>query len=186
MYVATTTLMVTRRYTTNTLLSLLLLCTTCNASSGDVSHAFQSCLTNCTTKHCLPASPDPYTPPFPLRITLWTCKDDCAYTCTHSITESHIIDMEKQTPGARIHQYYGKWPFWRVWGIQEPASVVFSLMNMWAHVRGGRRVFKKVKPGHPMRKFYLGMSMININAWIWSAVFHTRGMPFQFLTLFES
>ncbi|PAV23399.1 Per1 [Pyrrhoderma noxium] len=54
-----------------------------------------------------------------------------------------------------VLQYYGKWPFWRFMGMQEPSSVVFSMGNL----------------------FMLLWSVVSMNAWVWSAVFHTRDMP---------
>ncbi|KAJ7566674.1 hypothetical protein O6H91_02G114000 [Diphasiastrum complanatum] len=32
--------------------------------------------------------------------------------------------------------YHGKWPFDRILGLQEPASVVFSLLNLLEHILG--------------------------------------------------
>lgn len=34
--------------------------------------------------------------------------------------------------GRRMVQFNGKWPFYRFMGMQEPASVLFSLLNMFA------------------------------------------------------
>ncbi|PPQ82382.1 hypothetical protein CVT25_008343 [Psilocybe cyanescens] len=109
--------------------------------------------------------------PFILRLTRWTCTDDCKYRCMHEITD---VDTRSGNP---VQQYYGKWPFWRVIGIQEPASVLFSLLNLWAHARGGSAIRSKLPKYHPMRPYYLMWSMISINSWIWSSVFHTRDLP---------
>ncbi|KAG6331228.1 hypothetical protein ID866_7858 [Astraeus odoratus] len=57
--------------------------------------------------------------------------------------------------GKDIQQYYGKWPFWRFLGMQEPASVLFSLWNMWYHVQGARQIRRSVPVTHPMRSYYL-------------------------------
>jgi hypothetical protein len=75
----------------------------------------------------------------------------------------------------KVEQYYGKWPFWRLWGMQEPASVLFSLMNFAAHLSGGLELQRGMKAGHPMKGYYLAFTFSNLNLWIWSAVFHTRG-----------
>ena len=82
--------------------------------------------------------------------------------------------------GRRIQQYHGKWPFWRLAGMQEPASVAFSLLNLWAHAQGASKIRKKVPESHPMRSYYIVWSIISINAWIWSSIFHTRGDWFTF------
>ena len=60
--------------------------------------------------------------------------------------------------------------------MQEPASVAFSLLNLAFHARGAQRVRHAVPEDHPMRWYYLAFAIFNINAWIWSAAFHTRGM----------
>ncbi len=46
----------------------------------------------------------------------------------------------------------GRWPFWRVGGLQEPGSVFFSLLNLLAHycgLKALRRVpVEKRSPAH--------------------------------------
>ncbi|TFY82236.1 hypothetical protein EWM64_g1785 [Hericium alpestre] len=103
-----------------------------------------------------------------MRLTFWTCTDDCKYNCTHAITDFAVES------GVAIEQYYGKWPFWRFAGAQEPASVVFSLLNLLFHVWGRSEVQNTMSNDHPMKQYYLRWSLISINAWTWSAVFHTR------------
>lgn len=85
------------------------------------------------------------------------------------------IVAQKGATTVRIEQFYGKWAFWRLWGIQEPASVLFSLLNLYAHVKGLALLRRRVPHEHPMLPYYVGWSLININAWTWSTVFHTRG-----------
>ncbi|KAJ7778799.1 Per1-like protein [Mycena maculata] len=135
------------------------------ASWGDRSPEFENCLRSCANSRCgvnrVPLS-------FPLRLTWWTCEDDCKYTCMNEITSRNI------RLGDRVHQYYGKWPFWRLLGMQEPASVAFSLLNLWAHVRGLAKVRRDIPDSHPMKAYYIMWSFTGLNAWIWSAVFHTR------------
>lgn len=102
-------------------------------------------------------------------MTRWTCTDDCKYACMHQITDRDIAR------GVQVQQYYGKWPFWRLLGMQEPASVAFSLLNLAAHVTGGREIVSRIPDGHPMKNFYFTSVAISCAAWIFSAVFHTRG-----------
>ena len=45
-----------------------------------------------------------------------------------------------------ILQFHGKWPFHRFLGMQEPASVLFSLLNLLAHDYGISRLREGV-PG---------------------------------------
>lgn len=141
------------------------------ASSGDRSKSFQDCLVDCYPSQC------PQSLPLSLRITLWTCEDDCAYRCSHVVTsaaEARIF-AQKGATTVRIQQFYGKWAFWRFFGIQEPASALFSLLNLRAHVKGWSLLKRRVPQTHPMRPYYIAWSFISMNAWIWSAVFHTRG-----------
>jgi len=152
-----------------TLLALVAAFTLVEASSGDRLSGFQHCVSHCMVSQC--STPHGYHPSLALRLTRWTCGDDCEYTCSHSTTDNLIAQ------GERIHQFYGKWPFWRFAGMQEPASVLFSLFNLAAHAQGFRAVRRHVARGHPMRPFMLLWGAIAVNAWIWSAVFHTRDKP---------
>lgn len=140
------------------------------ASAGDRSTPFQQCLYLCKLRNCSSQDAQPAGHlPFSLRLTRWTCSDDCSYSCMHQITDSAI------TQGHPVLQYYGKWPFWRLFGMQEPASVLFSLLNFWVHLRGYKATSRSVSDGHPMKRFIILYSIVSMNAWIWSAIFHTRG-----------
>ncbi|KAF8328836.1 Per1-like protein [Cantharellus anzutake] len=156
-----------------TLFCLLIFCVSCTASSGDRSLEFQRCLSGCRVAECHPGEF-----PLALRLTLWTCSDNCAYLCTHAVTDEAEERIRLNgSSAARIQQFYGKWAFWRFLGMQEPASVIFSLLNLWAHVNGYRLLRHKMPSKHPMRKLYLWWSCINANVWIWSSVFHIRDKP---------
>ncbi|RXW22913.1 hypothetical protein EST38_g2960 [Candolleomyces aberdarensis] len=89
----------------------------------------------------------------------------------------HSITAKAISSGRPVQQYYGKWPFWRYAGMQEPASVVFSVFNLWAHWKGFKTIKRRLPKDHPMKKLYLGWAVLSMNAWIWSAVFHTRDLP---------
>ncbi|PPQ71700.1 hypothetical protein CVT24_007897 [Panaeolus cyanescens] len=138
------------------------------ASSGDRAFEFNQCITRCNLQKCLDGQVE-LSPA--LRLTQWTCLDDCKYKCMHEITDK-AVEL-----GERVHQYYGKWPFWRFAGMQEPASVLFSLFNLWAHAKGAAKLRRRVSVFHPMRHYYLVWSWLSINAWVWSSVFHTRDLP---------
>lgn len=139
--------------------------TSAYASSGDRAQIFQDCVSSCHAHSCAGDA----ILPLALRLTRWTCTDDCKYQCMHLITDA------AEGSGGRIHQYHGKWPFWRLAGMQEPASVAFSLLNMLVHIRGARQVQKRLPSGHPMKWYYLAFAAVSVNAWVWSSVFHTRG-----------
>jgi len=137
------------------------------ASAGDRSKFFRNCI-----PVCLDHFKGQCEIPLLFRLAQWTCTDECKYQCMRFITDNAI---KEQQP---IVQYYGKWPFARYAGMQEPASVAFSVLNLIAHVQGARIVSKKVPQDHPMRPYYLTWSYVSINAWFWSSVFHTRGSYF--------
>ncbi|KAF8605975.1 Per1-like protein [Ceratobasidium sp. AG-I] len=156
------------------------------ASSGDRSPAFQQCLSGCTSRICSTDNTDYLTPTLPLalRLTRWSCTDDCKYRCMHTLTDIAIEEKARALeqgqpphPAARVQQFYGKWPFWRLAGMQEPASVLFSMMNLATHVVGMRKILRSVPQSFHMRPFYLGWSILAMNAWVWSSVFHTRDTP---------
>ncbi|PVF98271.1 Per1-like protein [Serendipita vermifera] len=146
-----------------------------DASSGDRAPAYQWCLAQRLATQCHPvtqfSSRTPSWQTLSLQLTHWSCEDNCKYHCAHLMTDEAIHENR------RIEQYYGKWAFWRLFGMQEPASVLFSLGNLWAHVTGGRRLQRGLKSGHPMKPFYMAFTLSSINLWIWSAVFHTRDKP---------
>ncbi|KAF8437554.1 Per1-like protein [Boletus edulis BED1] len=146
---------------------ILVLSSTAYGSSGDRSTEFQNCVSTCYGDHCHPWT----TLPLDLRLTRWTCTDDCKYRCMHMLTDKAI------SLGHDIQQYYGKWPFWRFLGIQEPASVAFSLWNMWFHLQGAHQIRRKISASHPFRGYYLTWAYVSVNAWIWSTIFHTRDLP---------
>lgn len=166
-FTSTTTYSMTNARCVSYLALLLLATGLVAASSGDRAREFGECVVRCQSQQC---GQFEVLKPLSLRLTRWTCLDDCKYTCMHEITDRAVAT------GRAIQQYYGKWPFWRFAGMQEPASVVFSLFNLWSHFAGFKKVQRKLPESHPMRRFYLLWSVLSMNAWFWSAVFHTRGV----------
>ena len=148
---------------------LLVTASSAFASSGDRSSVFQGCLERCLRHSCTPEGRPLRPQSLALWLTRWTCADDCKYTCMHTLT-----DLAAES-GVQMQQYYGKWPFWRIAGMQEPAAVAFSFGNLLIHVLGVDWLRRGMHPAHPMRPFYLTWAYVSINAWVWSAVFHTRG-----------
>ena len=144
------------------------------SSSGDRAESFRSCVSICQSRVCGDSTSEPL--PLALRLTRWTCVDDCKYQCMHMITDRAIEH------GSPVEQYYGKWPFWRYAGMQEPASVLFSTFNFAAHALGARKIRARVSRDHPMRRYYLMFAFVSMNAWVWSSVFHTRGRPMLLLS----
>ncbi|KAL1920859.1 uncharacterized protein VTP21DRAFT_11494 [Calcarisporiella thermophila] len=133
------------------------------ASIGDSSPDYQNCVAYCRHNTCGSNPPLPLS----LRLTGWTCASNCGYNCMRTITQEA---MERGDP---IVQYHGKWPFVRVLGVQEPASVIFSLLNGWVHYKHWK-VLSRLPDSLPIKKFLLGNVIVGLNTWLWSSVFHTR------------
>lgn len=137
-------------------------------STGDRMPLFAGCLARCSAE-CENSRPSLS---IFLRLTLWTCTDDCKYNCMHFVTN---MAMKENT---KIHQFYGKWPFWRFLGMQEPASVLFSVLNGVNHYRGAVSYFKKIGSRYPLRPLIMLYAFASVNTWVWSTVFHARDLPF--------
>lgn len=146
---------------------LLALFTPVFASSGDRDDNFIQCVQLCKIQNCGTSST--YSMPLALQLTRWTCDEDCKYGCMHEIVDKHA------KIGKPVEQYYGKWPFWRFAGAQEPASVVFSLFNLLVHWKGAAKLGRRIPDNHPMKPYYVQWSVLAMNMWIWSTVFHIRG-----------
>jgi post-GPI attachment to proteins factor 3 len=76
--------------------------------------------------------------------------------------------------GDPVVQFHGKWPFYRVLGVQEPFSVIFSLGNLAAHYDGLQKIRATIPPSYPLLPYYNWLAYIGMAAWVFSAVFHTR------------
>jgi len=61
--------------------------------------------------------------------------------------------------------------------MQEPASVAFSLLNLWFYARGARELRQRIPDDHPMKAYYFTWAVVSMNAWVWSSLFHTRDLP---------
>ena len=79
--------------------------------------------------------------------------------------------------GHSPQQYYGKWPFKRFLGLQEPASVLFSILNGLAHYFGYKKMKLLPNSTNPLKKYYVFCGILGINLWIWSTLFHSRDFP---------
>lgn len=121
--------------------------------------------------------------PLPWYLTAlgWTCNLNCDYQCQRILTEErHTIY------GDEVLQYHGKWPFWRVFGVQELASAVLSLGNFIPHFVGARKILRilshkrDTEPQNIFSMYFhlyinvLVMTFITMCAWLASTVFHVR------------
>ena len=93
--------------------------------------------------------------------------------------ETKISRILAQLPviDKRTVQFFGKWPQLRVLGMQEPMSVLFSLMNLLVQIYAVTNLFRERLPlSFPLRSVYRSHAMIACIAWIASMVFHTRDL----------
>lgn len=104
------------------------------------------------------------------RLLLWTCPQECDYTCQHIITDLRV----EADPPQPVVQFHGKWPFHRVLGMQEPFSVIFSFFNFLAHYKGQQKIQKAIPASYPLYKYYIWLGYFGMLSWIASMVFHTR------------
>ncbi|KAF2432797.1 Mn2+ homeostasis protein Per1 [Tothia fuscella] len=147
----------------------LLLFGIANASLGDHLPEFRECVKVCKEANC---GSDPTPIPLQRRILLWTCPSECDYTCQHITTHQRLTrDPPYREP---ILQYHGKWPFHRFLGMQEPFSVLFSLLNFLAHDHGMSRLRDAIPASYPLRRYYILFGYFGLASWTFSMVFHTR------------
>lgn len=146
---------------------------TIDASAGDIDPSYRACLGECFPPCKLFPEDSPWYFPRSLyqKWKLLDCKHDCMYQC---MTER---EKERATLGQIPVKYHGKWPFKRVFGLQEAASVVLSLLNLAMHFHGLSSFYTLVK--HKKAYYdYAGLwyiyGLLSMNSWFWSALFHTR------------
>ncbi|XP_027353913.1 post-GPI attachment to proteins factor 3-like isoform X2 [Abrus precatorius] len=165
-----------------------------HASAGDTDLRYRGCVrqcqeTGCVGQRCFPNcnfSSDGelidrlwfMQEPLYLRWKKWDCQSDCRYYC--------MLDREKEKELLNLSpvKYHGKWPFRRIYGIQEPASVGFSALNLAMHFHGWVSFFILIyyklplKDGKRPYYEYSGLwhiyGLLSLNSWFWSAVFHSR------------
>ncbi|KAF1837020.1 Mn2+ homeostasis protein-like protein Per1 [Decorospora gaudefroyi] len=140
------------------------------ASLGDRLPEFKLCVEICKQTNCSPSNPTPI--PLHRRLLLWNCGSECDYTCQHITTHARQTrDPPYLTP---VPQYHGKWPFYRFLGLQEPFSVLFSLLNYWAHAWGLTQVRERIPRSYGMRPYYIVFAYVGMTSWVASMVFHAR------------
>ncbi|GMP70119.1 hypothetical protein CsSME_00029108 [Camellia sinensis var. sinensis] len=165
-----------------------------DASAGDSDPIYKACVEQCEKtgcagekcfQHCKFSSDGvPIDGPWYLQEPLyqrwkqWDCRSDCRYHCMLSREE------ERKKLGDTPVKYHGKWPFKRVYGIQEPVSVALSALNLAMQFHGWVSFFILVNyklPLRPNKKTYYEYTglfhiygLLAMNCWLWSAVFHSR------------
>ncbi|KAK7324354.1 hypothetical protein VNO77_27887 [Canavalia gladiata] len=161
-----------------------------NASVGDVDPRYRNCVrqceeTGCLGEKCFPnckfvldetpvGHPWDMLEPFYTKWKKQECQGDCQYNC--------MVDREKEREILKEGpvKYHGKWPFKRICEIQEPASVVYSVLNLALHFHGWMSFYNKLslKVGKKTTYEYAGLwhahGLLSVNSWFWSAIFHSR------------
>lgn len=139
------------------------------ASIGDKFSYFQDCVGFCRRDFGCPNYNFAYS---------WTtspcfqCRQKCIFETVQIFHESNW-----KTP-----QFFGKWPFSALYFdfgpvfllIQEPASTVFSLLNLWAVYKMYKRISSEVDDEFRMKNVWKGYAWSGMVVWICSALFHSR------------
>ena len=142
----------------------------CWGSVGDRSYPYRKCLieckSNCGDDHVFAKAQAVH-----MDLLGWNCVEGCKYNCMWETVELF------QKSNFSIPQFHGKWPFVRLFGVQEPASVLFSILNgvfVWI---GFNRFYSQVPNTAPMYKLIILHFILSENAWFWSVVYHSRDFP---------
>lgn len=156
-----------------TALAVIFLIDTVACSAGDNSQYQRRCINRCVEENC---SSDDLILRFkefqPWYEFFWSCKDECKYDCMW-LTVDYFTDSGYTAP-----QFHGKWPFLRLFGIQEPASTLFSIMNLAGHLIMYHSLYSTIPSSAPMFNVWTFNSLVSMNAWVWSTVFHARDTHF--------
>lgn len=144
-------------------------------SNGDYSSYYQSCLERYLEKNC---SNDEKLnrfenkQPFYLKLLGWNCIEECKYECMWKTVE-YFQKLNYQVP-----QFYGKWPFIRILGIQEPISTLASILHFIINIYMLKRLKKEISSKAKLKYLWIGFNYMNLITWFWSTVFHTRDYRF--------
>lgn len=141
------------------IIPILFLVSSVLCSIGDNLPEFQTCLQGC------PPCSTSFNP-------LWTCEAQCNYQC-----QQYITDL-REFSGLEMVQFYGKWPFTKVFGIQEFFSTVFSVGNFYVNYRNFFKVYRQYRRNDGeyrlMYAQYLLLLIISCIGWSFSTIFHLR------------
>uniref|UniRef100_A0A3B4AL36 Post-GPI attachment to proteins factor 3 n=1 Tax=Periophthalmus magnuspinnatus TaxID=409849 RepID=A0A3B4AL36_9GOBI len=149
---------------------LLAAVTTVECSQGDKEPVYRDCVKQCVRINCTGVRLKGFEsaqPPY-MALTGWTCRDDCRYQCMWTTVGLY------QAGGYRVPQFHGKWPFARFLCFEEPASALASLLNGLACLLMLLRYRSTVPRQSPMYHTINAFSLVSLNAWFWSTIFHTR------------
>lgn len=144
------------------------------ASKGDRDPIFYNChreclRTNCSGNGVAFKSSYALKQSFFEKLLDWNCDDECKYNCMWK-----TVSLQKDSA---VMQFYGKWPFVRFLGIQEPASTVFSFMNLLSHLYLLKKFRKNVSSDSPCYIIWHIFAAFCLNGWFFSTMFHARDKP---------
>lgn len=134
------------------------------SSAGDMDRNYYYCVKLCYNNR------DSLSMTWDRQIFLWNDLDECKYQCMRNIS---VQRLQNNLPTLK---YYGHWPYERIYGVQEPAAAVFSLLNILPHlyylsssIRG-----KFLHPKYYMSNYIVINGFLASIAWMCSTVFHAR------------
>lgn len=150
--------------------ALLLVCQLSRSSWGDVDPGYQTCIRSCTKAHCdsqLPKNAELYSPPL-LQIVPLSCHELCNYGCIDSTSKARLQQ------GYPVVKYYGHWPFTRYFGLEEPASAIFSVLNALPHVLFLIKALKQKVVVTYMQRWLWWYALAASICWVCSALYHSK------------
>lgn len=163
-------------------------------SVGDRLPEFTHCLEKCNRLLCLENDPtgsvsneielketfeNSYSISGPFKhVFFWDCQSDCKYKCEQLVTD------QREKNGLEVVQFYGKWPFIRIFGMQELFSVLFSIanfqinyINLFKVMRHYNRIKLLNSDWALMLRQYLQLIVVSLIGWTFSTLFHMRDNP---------
>jgi post-GPI attachment to proteins factor 3 len=146
------------------------------ASYGDKSDYFRECLTKTINYNCSLIRVENefnLNQPLYLRLLGWNCIEESKYECMWKTVDFFVTKLDLEVP-----QFYGKWPFIRILGIQEPASVLASILHFIVNLYYIRQLLIRTSKYSYMKYLWIGFGLVSLNTWLWSIIFHTRDFPF--------
>ncbi|KAG5439113.1 hypothetical protein PCANB_001412 [Pneumocystis canis] len=150
-----------------------IVCVLC--SRGNQLPEFKDCVTVCVALNCKKDAPTQFIQgnlSIILRLGMWNCQSECDYSC------QKIVTLHRKKKGLQEEQFWGKWYFIRILAMQEPASVIFSILNGYIHYLGFHWIKLLVPSDYTFKKFYIIYAVLGLNAWFWSSIFHIRDFKF--------
>ena len=112
---------------------------------------------------------------FDLWLMGWSCAENCNYECMQKQTLPILQNPEKSiTNGEEVVKFFGKWPFRRVFGIQEFFSTLFSIFNFIPFYQYFWVIQDLLPETYFMHGVFYFYTISGMNTWVWSTAFHAR------------